>query len=74
MKIKMTMEYELRKYNDLTMRYIPLNVKRNQILEVETIEEYTGKYTHQNTMKLYTLTFSDGRYVRLTDSLFEVVD
>lgn len=73
MKIKMTMEYDLQLFNT-AMQYKVLHVKPNQILEVESLEKYDGKYTHMNTMNQYTVRFSDGRFAWLTDSLFKVVE
>lgn len=73
MKIKMRLKYDLQLFNS-TMQYRLLSVRENQILEVASVEKYEGKYTHMNTMNLYTVTFSDGRYAWLTDALFNVVD
>lgn len=73
MKIKMRMKYDLQLYNSV-MQYRLLSVVENQILEVVSIEKCKDKYTHMNTMNLYTVTFSDGRYAWLTDCLFNVVD
>ena len=69
----MKMDYDLQLFNSV-MQYRLLSMKRNEILEVESIEKYEGKYTHMNTMNQYTVRFSSGRYAWLTDSLFEVVD
>ena len=74
MKIKMTMKLDLQIFNE-SAQYTTITVKVNQIISgIKSIEKYSGKYTHMNTMNLYTITFNDGRYAWLTDSLFEVVD
>lgn len=73
MKIRMTMNYMLQAFNE-KMQFVFIPVTENQIVEIQSIEKYEGKYNHMNTMNLYTITLHTGRKVWLTDSLFALVD
>lgn len=73
MKIRMKMNYSIQAYNE-KMQYVVVTVTENQIVEVQSVEKYDGKYTHMNTMNMYVITFHNGRKAWLTDSLFAIVE
>ena len=53
--------------NPKTIRY-----ENGEILEVESIEEYTGRYS-PCTLLLYRVNLKDGKYVLLTKGVMDIL-
>lgn len=72
MRIKIVQDVYTSIYNNDGSVHFSIEYKKEKILEVVSIEEYTGRYS-PCTLLLYRINFDNGKYILLTKGVMDIL-